>query len=61
MVISPLRVIPVPVTAKVPEVMAAKVTAPPLVIVKLLVPVLSALVAVMVPELLRIVSGSLKV
>lgn len=59
-----MSVMPVPVTAKVPEVMAAKVTAPPLVIVRLLVPVLSALVAVMVPEvllvLLRIVSGSLK-
>ncbi len=48
----PLRVIPVPVTAKVPEVIAAKLTAPPLEIVKLLVPVFRALVAVMVPELL---------
>ncbi|BEI37607.1 hypothetical protein PHIN7_13310 [Polynucleobacter sp. HIN7] len=48
-------------TAKVPEVIVVKVTAPPLLIVRLLVPVLSALVAVMVPELLRIVSGSLKV
>ena len=51
---------PVPVTAKVPEVIATKLTAPPLVIVRLLVPVLSALVAVMVPVLLRIVSGSVK-
>ena len=58
---SPLSVMPVPVTAKVPEVIAAKVTAPPLVTVRLLVPVLSALVAVMVPELLRMVSGSVKV
>ncbi len=56
-----MRVIPVPVTAKVPEAIAAKVTAPPLLTVRLLVPVLSALVAVMVPELLRMVSGSLKV
>ena len=58
---SPLRVIPVPVTAKVPDVIAATVTAPPLLIVRLLVAVFSALVAVIVPELLRIVSGSLKV
>ena len=43
---------PVPVMAKVPEVIAAKLTAPPLATVRLLVPVLSALVAVMVPELL---------
>ena len=56
-----MSVMPVPVTAKVPEVIAAKVTAPPLVTVRLLVPVLSALVAVMVPELLRMVSGSVKV
>ena len=56
-----MRVIPVPVTAKVPEVIAAKVTAPPLVIVRLLVPVFNALVAVIVPELLRMVSGSVKV
>ena len=57
---SPLSVMPVPVTAKVPDVIAATVTAP-LLIVRLLVAVLSALVAVIVPELLRIVSGSLKV
>ena len=47
--------------AKVPEVMAATVTAPPLEMVRLLVPVLRALLAVMVPVLLRIVSGSVKV
>ncbi len=58
---SPFKVIPVPVTAKVPDVIAATVTAPPLLIVRLLVAVFSALVAVIVPELLRIVSGSLKV
>lgn len=58
---SPLSVMPVPVTAKVPEVVVVTVTAPPVLIVRLLVAVLSALVAVIVPELLRIVSGSLKV
>lgn len=58
---SPFSVIPVPVTAKAPEVIAAKLTAPPLVTVKLLVPVFTALVAVIVPELLRIVIGSVKV
>ena len=58
---SPLIVMPVPVTAKVPEVMAANATAPPLEMVKLLVPVLRALVAVIVPVLLRIVIGSVKV
>jgi hypothetical protein len=58
---SPFKVIPVPVTAKVPDVIAATVAAPPLLIVRLLVAVFSALVAVIVPELLRIVSGSLKV
>jgi hypothetical protein len=56
---------PVPVIARVPEVMAAKLTAPPLVIVRLFVPVFRAVVAVMVPKvllaLLRIVSGSVKV
>ena len=57
----PFKVMPVPVTAKVPDVIAAKLTAPPLVIVRLLVPVLIALVAVIVPELLRIVNGSVKV
>jgi hypothetical protein len=60
-VISPFKVIPVPVMAKVPEVMAATVTTPPLEMVRLLVPVLRALVAVIVPVLLRIVSGSVKV
>jgi len=51
----------VPVMAKVPDVMAATATAPTLEMVKLLVPVLRALVAVIVPLLLRIVSGSVKV
>lgn len=49
----PLSVMPEtpdPVTARVPDVIAAKVTAPPLLTVRLLVPVLSALLAVMVPE-----------
>ena len=61
MVISLFKVMPVPVIAKVPEVMAATATAPPLEMVKLLVPVLRALVAVIVPVLLRIVIGSVKV
>ena len=52
---------PVPVTANVPEVTPARLTAPPLVTVKLLVPVFKVLVAVMLPLKLRIVSGSVKV
>ena len=64
MVISPFKVMPVPVIESAPEVIPATVTAPPLVMVKAFVPVFRALVAVIVPPpevLLRIVSGSLKV
>ena len=63
-VTSPFKVIPVPVTANVPEVTAAKLTAPPVVIVKLLAPVLSASDTVIAPpplEALLIVSGSVNV
>ena len=46
------KVIPVPVIAKLPEVMPTALTAPPLVTVKALVPVANAAEAVMLPELL---------
>ena len=55
------KVIPVPVTAKVPDVMLAKLTAPPLLTVKLLVPVFKVALAVIVPELLRKVNGATQV
>jgi hypothetical protein len=63
-VTSPFNVIPVPVTANVPDVTAAKLTAPPDVTVKLFVPVFSASEAVIAPPplvLLLMVSGSAKV
>jgi len=49
-----LRVIPVPVIAKVPEVMAVTETPAPLLIVKVLVDVSSASLAVIAPLALRI-------
>ena len=52
---------PFPVIAKMPELIPTTFTAPPVEIVRLLVPVLMLLVAVIVPVLLRIVSGSVKV
>ena len=60
-VMSLLSVMPVPVTANVLEIVPAKLTAPPLLMVKLFVPVLNVSVAVIVPLELRIVSGSVKV
>ena len=46
------KVIPVPVTAKAPEVTPTKLTAPPVVTFNAFVPVASATDAVMLPELL---------
>ena len=57
----PLRVMPVPVIAKSPEVIAATETAAPLLMVKVLVEVLSASTAVIVPLELRITKLSAKV
>ena len=60
----PFNVMPVPVIARVPEVIPATATAPPLVTVKAFVPVFRALVALIAPPpevLLRIVSASVKV
>ncbi len=58
---SAFKVMLLPLTPKVPEVIAARLTAPVVVIVKLLLPVLSSSLAVIVPLELLIVSESAKV
>ena len=62
---SPLSVMPLPVTAKAPEVIPTTETAPYVLNVRLLVLLANALLAVIEPPpevvLLRIVTGSVKV
>lgn len=60
-VMSPFKVIPVPVIAKVPEVIPTTETAPPEEMVRVLVAVSKASVAVIVPLELRITRLSAKV
>ena len=55
------KIMPLPVTAKVPEVIPRRFTAPLEETVRLFVPVLSKSLAVIAPEPLRMTSGSVKV